>query len=150
MSVNDATATCLYYCPRVACSLRQVQRTFRGPEICSSSAHFRPPRSEMASITALAHGDISDLCRPCVDCGQITGRFCDGLVNDCFAAFWVPSEQWQEGQRTPLCGPCENTHEACHFCRGVHSCRPFEKGKVFDTGAQVSLSQTHKRQPYFQ
>ena len=92
-------------------------------------------RHKMASTQALAYGDASDLlCRPCVDCGRVTERFCDGIDNDCFAAVRIPSEPWCEWQRTPLCGPCEQKHEACHFCRGVHSCRPFAKGGMIRSG----------------
>ncbi len=84
----------------------------------------------MPKLELLAFGETSDLCRPCVDCGRFTGRFCDGFDDNCFAAIRVPSEQWCERQRTPLCGPCEHKHELCHFCRGVHSCRPFAKGGI--------------------
>ena len=96
---------------------------------------------KMASMETLAFGDISDLCRPCVDCGRFTGRFCDGVADNCFAAIRVPSEKWCNGQRTPLCGPCENKFDMCHFCRGVHMCRPFAFGKVPDPQAGAPLGQ---------
>ena len=25
---------------------------------------------------------------------------------------------------TPLCSYCDNTHDKCHFCRGLTRCRP--------------------------
>ena len=70
-------------------------------------------------ILALAE-DVDELCRPCVDCGQITGRFCDY----CFAEDRIPDERWAAGQSTPLCSKCDNTHDCCHFCRGVNWARP--------------------------
>ena len=74
----------------------------------------------VAGIQVLAVGDGSMLLRPCVDCSRITGRFCDG----CRAADRIPSEQWADNQMTPLCSRCDNEHEACHFCRGLHWCAP--------------------------
>ena len=57
------------------------------------------------------------LVRPCVDCGLITGRFCDGprlsptgRYIDCFAADRCPTERWAQGQRTPLCSRCDWAH----------------------------------------
>ena len=75
-----------------------------------------------ASLRVSAVGEKAELCRPCVDCGQITGSFCD---RDCLARDTVPSETWLDGQITPLCTSCGEKHdETCHFCRGVHWCRP--------------------------
>ena len=71
-------------------------------------------------MEVLAFGSESLLCRPCVDCGVKTGRFCDF----CYAADNVPSERWAEGQRTPFCSKCDNEHEECHFCRGIAWCTP--------------------------
>ena len=68
----------------------------------------------------LAVGDEAMLCRPCADCGLVTGRFCDW----CFAADRVPCEQWAYNQQTPLCSRCDNRHGACHFCRGLDWCTP--------------------------
>ena len=65
------------------------------------------------------------LCRPCVDCGRRTGRFCDY----CYAADRIPSEKWGDGQHTPLCSDCDIPWpHMCHYCRGVHMARPFEWG----------------------
>ena len=61
-------------------------------------------------------GDYDVLCRPCVDCGKRTGRYCDR----CFAADRLPKEVWAAGQRTPLCTSCDNEYDECHFCRGLH------------------------------
>ena len=83
--------------------------------------------NEMSSnfqFEALAIGDESVLCRPCVECGLRTGRYCEGLSGeeDCMAAERVPSEIWAAGQHTPLCSRCEKDLRACRFCRGVHGC----------------------------
>ena len=66
-------------------------------------------------MEVLAWGDEDMLCRPCVDCGLYTGRFCDW----CYAVERLPDEKWAEGQHTPLCSRCDNEHDACHFCRGL-------------------------------
>ena len=53
------------------------------------------------------------LIRPCVDCGLLTGRYCDfcelsdrdaDAVSDC-------------GRTTPLCSFCEDVFGRCHLCR---------------------------------
>ena len=69
---------------------------------------------------------------PCVDCGLITGNFCDGApsvgYDQCFASDRVPREYTIEaghgGLRTPLCTYCETCFEFCRFCRGVKGCTP--------------------------
>ena len=69
---------------------------------------------------------------PCVDCGLMTGNFCDGGIlvayDQCFAAERVPHDYANIGglgrQRTPLCSYCETLHNYCRFCRGVASCTP--------------------------
>ena len=75
-------------------------------------------------MSVLCHGDSQLLCRPCVDCGKYTGCYCD----DCLAAERVPSEDWANGQQTPLCSVCDGIHGKCHYCRGVHLARPFAWG----------------------
>ena len=72
-------------------------------------------RVPLETVEVLAWGDAETLCRPCVDCGQTTGCFCDY----CQAANRIPSETWAEGQLTPLCHSCDKRHGSCHFCRGV-------------------------------
>ena len=71
-------------------------------------------------MEVLAFGSKEMLTRPCVDCGVVTGRFCDW----CFAEDRCPTEQWAAGQMTPLCSYCDNTHNACHFCRRQSWCVP--------------------------
>ena len=53
----------------------------------------------MPAMEVLAAGSATMLCRPCVDCGLYTGRFCD----HCLAKDRIPSEEWAPGQLTPLC-----------------------------------------------
>ncbi len=74
----------------------------------------------MAQVDFLCWGDAATLTRPCVDCGLLTGRFCDF----CLASLRIPDEQWADGQATPLCSTCDNRHGACHFCRGLTWCMP--------------------------
>ena len=88
------------------------------------------------TLLTLAASDKDTLCRPCVDCGRRTGNFCETLRQAghaywqggiCLAETWIPTERWAEGQRTPLCTPCEEKLGACRFCRGVQGCTPFTK-----------------------
>ena len=78
------------------------------------------PTGTGTPLEALAYGDRELLFRPCVDCGQKTGRCCDY----CYAVNRIPTEQWAKNQLTPLCSICDNSRDMCHFCLGVHSCRP--------------------------
>ena len=84
------------------------------------SAASAPQDNGTYSLQVYAHGTKEMLCRPCVDCGCWTGRFCD----HCFAVERDPKGVWAEGQRTPLCSTCDDKHDACHFCRGLHLCVP--------------------------
>ena len=101
------------------------------PELCctidTSLLAFRASMDLAADdfeIEVLAVGSTTMLCRPCVDCGRYTGRFCD----HCFAKDRVPSEEWAANQRTPLCSKCDWRWNACRFCRRVHACTPFAHG----------------------
>ena len=76
-------------------------------------------------------GSVEELARPCVECGLVTGNFCDELEYQrgfkCLAEQRIPSQRWVEGQRTPFCTHCEKKLGACYFCRGVPSCTPFPR-----------------------
>ena len=58
-----------------------------------------------------------------MNCGEMTGRFCDGdeLLggSPCLARDHIPSETWLPGQRTPFCGNCEDKLMRCRFCRRI-------------------------------
>jgi len=64
-------------------------------------------------LQVLAVGPMELLCRPCVDCSRVTGRFCDY----CFAADRMPEQTWADDQLTPFCSQCEDTHGSCKYCR---------------------------------
>ncbi len=73
---------------------------------------------------------------PCVDCGFMTGNFCDGGISveydRCFATDRVPKDFTVDkfaGLRTPLCPYCETRFEFCRFCRGIQSCTPPKRSK---------------------
>ena len=68
---------------------------------------------EQANLEVTAMGSSDMLIRPCVDCGLMTGRFCDY----CRARERLPKEEWAPGQMTPLCSDCDNRERRCHFCR---------------------------------
>ena len=74
----------------------------------------------MAALQAHAVGSLEVLARPCVDCGLITGSFCD----KCLAVSRMPEEVWAEGQHTPLCNDCDDRHRRCHYCRHQVWCAP--------------------------
>ena len=63
----------------------------------------------------------SDFIRPCVDCGEMTGSFCE---NECLASARLPNDQWQKNQPTPHCTSCDQKFGCCHFCRGTHWAAP--------------------------
>ena len=71
----------------------------------------------MSRFEIVAHGDGSELFRPCADCGRITGSFCDF----CLGRERFPQERWSDHQHTPLCSFCDDEHGACHFCREEQS-----------------------------
>ncbi len=75
------------------------------------------PRME---IFAMAE-EVEMLNRPCVECGKITGNFCEGLSgargDPCTAARRMPSQIWADGQRVPMCSTCEDQLKFCKFCR---------------------------------
>ena len=62
-------------------------------------------------------GELIPLIRPCVDCGLLTGNWCEAF---CFAENWLGSklEDWQDSQITPHCTFCEKKYRFCHFCLG--------------------------------
>jgi len=71
-------------------------------------------------LGVLCLGTPGQLIRSCVDCGLITGRFCDF----CTAVSRLPDDDWAEGQLTPLCSRCDEDFKSCHFCRGKDWCAP--------------------------
>ena len=82
--------------------------------------------ANMDVFWAASHGQPSSF--PCVDCGLMTGNFCDGFLfayDQCFAAERVPHDFAKyAGMLTPLCSYCETLQSFCRFCRGVVSCTP--------------------------
>ena len=67
------------------------------------------------TLKVMCYGEPEMLRRPCVDCGRITGNFCE---SNCSAALRIPTEKWAEGQITPHCTTCDKLYGQCHFCRG--------------------------------
>ena len=94
-------------------------------------------------MQVLVVGEVEVLCRPCVDCGVMTGCYCDF----CLAACRMPPEVWCDGQMTPLCTRCDRAHGECHFCRGLSWCTPPTRPyHVEALGAEEGLVQKmHRR-----
>ena len=66
---------------------------------------------------------------PCVDCGLMTGNFCDGGIfcayDQCFASEKIPADYGSNGkQRTPLYSYCETRFVFFRFCHKEHGCTP--------------------------
>jgi len=77
-------------------------------------------KAMLGGLEARCFGARVQLVRPCVDCGLITGCFCDF----CIAEDRLPGEAWAAGQATPLCTGCDGVFKGCHFCRRQHWCAP--------------------------
>ena len=104
----------------------------RSAQTVTFASNIQCPHKHMAPLAAddagrihmevMAHSEDADiLIRPCVDCGKVTGCFCDY----CFARNRVPRERWVKGQMTPLCISCDANHGCCHYCRHVQMATPF-------------------------
>ncbi len=103
-----------------------------GPKDWSTS---QTPRTSFASrdqepvvVRRRAGGDQATFCNPCVDCGMITGCYCEYCLAECR----MPEEAWAPGQCTPLCTKCDRKNDGlCHFCRGVAWVTPQSHGCNF-------------------
>ena len=74
-----------------------------------------------ATLQVMCCGEPEMLRRPCVDCGRITGSFCE---LECSAPLRIPTEKWVDGQITPHCTICDGLYGCCHFCRGQRWAQP--------------------------
>ena len=94
----------------------------REQEVFSHSSRLcaMPAKIPMEVFFFPQRGSEEMLCRPCVDCGLITGRFCDW----CYAQDRDPNAEWAAGQLTPLCSKCDWKHGRCHYCRGLSWATP--------------------------
>ena len=83
-----------------------------------------PNRAAKPATKNPVSANRSTLCRPCIDCGLVTGSFCDRC---CVRPHWT-TNRWQPGTTTPLCTHCDKKWSACHRCRAVSACSPFPHG----------------------
>ena len=88
----------------------------------TAAAQQQPPKeAETRTMCIMTWGtEPQEMLHPCVDCGQITGRYCDY----CLAEGRVEDQEWAPGQQTPLCLSCDRTFGSCHFCREQLWARP--------------------------
>ena len=133
VAVCDARACpCAIGSPMVSCVYVFSSAVFDAPHApCSIHCNTFVLLME---VCIQAIGDPMMLFRPCIDCGQFTGRFCDGRAPPghlgtqafcCFAQDRMPDEVWAESQLTPFCSACEKRHQVCHRCRRTPwRCRP--------------------------
>lgn len=89
---------------------------------------MRATRAALQTLWGAPRGSPTSF--PCVDCGVVTGNFCDGGIsvdyNHCYAKERVPADYLNAGTlRTPLCSYCETMYAFCRFCRGIRGCTPF-------------------------
>ena len=75
----------------------------------------------MSFIDAEAMQRAREASRPCVDCGLLTGCFCDF----CYIAERYPCPEQDRLRHTPLCTRCDRENDdGCHYCRRVQWCTP--------------------------
>ena len=125
-AMTEEQRTCYDDLPAVLQASRMKCLTQHHGEGCTCGCQSpMPPKndktsSEKVMMHVMAVGTKEMLTRPCVDCGQITGSFCDY----CLAKDRVEDEEWADGQATPLCMSCDRIFDMCHFCRREHWVRP--------------------------
>ena len=113
-----------------------VHSAVTDPTLVGLAEPTQPDRQDPSSFTNARFDDYLDLLhqepryadldagyerptlfyRPCVDCGQKTGCFCD----HCEAQERMPDQWWVNGQLTPLCTACDAMRGACHLCLGLY------------------------------
>ena len=117
---------------------RGPPRTVLKGELCVLGSSLADSTSRMASaaldgnqrvpfqvLAASTQENPTILIRECVDCGLLTGRFCD----DCYAAERFPlgdanGSGLAQGQLTPLCSSCDNWRDGCRYCRDIWVTKP--------------------------
>ena len=90
------------------------------------------PNSSLQVLCSATSETQHLLQQPCVICGKVAQRFCDGgeiikMFNKgspCFAAARMPKGDWLPNQRTPMCGECDNFCQVCYYCRSIPWCSP--------------------------
>ena len=89
-------------------------------------------------------GKIVPLLRPCVDCGLVTGSFCESR---CFAEDWLGSihEDWNDNQFTPHCTVCTARCKYCHFCRHKDWCMPEPHHSVKTPTSELRMDEILRR-----
>ena len=100
-----------------------------------ATSHTWTP-TELVSMEVLGIGNTDMFIRPCADCGQRTGSWCDL----CEARVRYPQEQWTPTQHTPLCTECDKLYLKCHFCRKVPWTTPPAWDKAVLPDATVSTT----------
>ena len=95
--------------------------------VINAAGFFRQGHEAMSMTQSERTGGMSqeeaalhNYMRPCVDCGLRTGNYCD----NCKSGTRYPCLEWETELQTPLCTKCENKHEACHYCHGIHWATP--------------------------
>ena len=101
--------------------------------------------ADVIGMEVLAVGNTDMLCRPCVDCGRYTGRFCD----NCFAQDRIPSEVWANGHGTPLRSQCDWRWDEMSILQTralLHTVCTWHEGYAVNSSTQPSpASRTEER-----
>ena len=87
--------------------------------------------SDYYNLKVEACGQPEDFISPCVDCGHVTGSWCDKGTTDqnCYLRTYLHPMQFAKAaypadKNTPLCTSCDSRFNMCPFCRGVPSATP--------------------------
>ena len=87
-----------------------------------------PNRAAKPDTKSPATANSSTMCRPCTDCGLVTGCFCDKCCAQARRPPHWSTHRWQPLTTSPLCTHCDKKWAACHHCRRVSACSPFPHG----------------------
>ena len=112
----------------------------QNPALTPTSSPAPPPTptaTDEVTLEVMAYGTVEMLNRPCVDCGRITGSYCDY----CLAEDREEDEEWAAGQHTPLCTHCDRDFDMCHFCRRQLWARQPAWGQPLQQPPEVSPEQ---------
>ena len=96
----------------------------------AAPTEINPASPWPGSASQEAMATLEALQAACVDCGRLTGGWCN---ERCYAGVRTPEDVKFRNQRTPYCTVCDKANpDKCHFCRKQLWCTPPSlRGKAF-------------------